>query len=319
MMLNVADKFNIVRWFFVAVSLIYVFKVVYNRIRNKGIPLLLKLTSLPVIFGMGSFIDMYWIEPNLISTERIIIRDPELARVLAGLKVVQISDIHIGDKIGYRERELIEKVNDLKPDLLFITGDFFSAEKGQDASMQFVAIKKVIISLKASVGIYGVIGNYDTFLTGHPERLQEMKSAGIDILVNESREILLPNNQVLWIAGIDHSWDPQTNLSTSAKLARSLENIPTGSPVILLNHYPDIFGRAFESGINLVLAGHTHGGQIGIPFLIHLSNSANKSPFMRGLFDTGKTKMYVNRGIGTTNIPVRYMCSPEITLLDFKA
>jgi predicted MPP superfamily phosphohydrolase len=72
------------------------------------------------------------------------------------------------------------------------------------------------------------------------------------------------------------------------------------------------------AGVNLVLVGHTHGGQIGIPFLIEKSKSANKSSFMSGLFYTSTTKMYVNRGIGTTHIPIRFFNRPEITLLEIR-
>jgi len=283
--------------------------------RNNGVPLLLKLASIPLVFGMASFADMYWIEPNWIKTEWVVIKDQALASVLAGIKVLQISDIHIGNSIGYRERQLIEKVNELNPDILFITGDFFSIKYGPDAAAQLKAISHLISSLKASVGIFGILGNYDGYLSHNPARLREMKRAGIEILVNESRRILLPNGQVLWLTGL-HETSGDQNKGNMISIYGALEMVPDNSPTILLNHYPDIFDKAIKAGVNLVLAGHTHGGQIGIPFLIHMSNSANKSPYMRGLFDAGKTKMYVNRGIGTTNIPVRYLCRPEITVFE---
>lgn len=315
-MLTLENKFNLVRWTFILISIYYIVRVAISYIRTKGLPLILKLASIPVFFGMASFADMYWIEPYWIRIERVVIKDLELATVLAGIKMIQISDIHIGNGIGYRERQLIEKVNELKPDILFITGDFFSIATGPDAAVQLKAISGLISSLKASVGIFGVLGNYDGYLSSNPERLQAMKRAGIDILVNESRRILLPNGQVLWLAGL-HETSSAQNQGDMSYVYRTLEIIPDNSPVILLNHYPDIFGKASTAGVNLVLAGHTHGGQIGLPFLIHMSNSANKSPFMRGLFYSGKTTMYVNRGIGTTNIPVRYLCSPEITVFEF--
>ena len=96
-----------------------------------------------------------------------------------------------------------------------------------------------------------------------------------------------------------------------------IKKLPHKASAILLNHYPDVFGRAQMLGIPLVLAGHTHGGQIGIPFLIRMSNSANKSKYIGGLFDAGATKMYINRGLGTTGISVRLFCRPEITVLEF--
>jgi predicted MPP superfamily phosphohydrolase len=120
------------------------------------------------------------------------------------------------------------------------------------------------------------------------------------------------------VAGIDYIWDRQNKMNLDMKFKKAIENIPANSPMILLAHYPDIFGRAIISGVNLVLAGHTHGGQVGVPFLVHASNSANKSTFLNGLFDGGKTKMYVNRGIGTTKVPIRFLCRPEITVLEIE-
>ena len=313
-MLTLEDKFNLVRWAFILISVAYIIRVAVSYIRTKGVPVLLKLASIPVVFGMASLLDMYWIEPNWIRMELVVIKDSALASVLAGIKVLQISDIHIGNSIGYREKQLIEKINELKPDILFITGDFFSIAKGPDAAAQLKAISGLISSLKASIGIFGVLGNYDGYLANNSGRLMEMKQAGIDIIANDSRMIPLPNGNVLWIAGLNDSSAQDT--SDTKSMDQALRKVPDNSPVILLNHYPDIFEKAYKAGVNLVLVGHTHGGQIGIPFLIYMSNSANKSPYMRGLFNAGRTKMYVNRGIGTTNIPVRYLCSPEITIFE---
>lgn len=110
------------------------------------------------------------------------------------------------------------------------------------------------------------------------------------------------------MAGFDSSQNKRANLF-------AFRGIPQGTPVVLLAHDPDNFGVAIGAGVNLVLVGHTHGGQIGIPFLIGNSHSANKSSFMSGLFDTGKTKLYVNQGIGNTSIPVRFFFRPEITVI----
>ena len=118
----------------------------------------------------------------------------------------------------------------------------------------------------------------------------------------------MPNHKTLYLAGFDDSGNKRANL-------KAFRGIPPGAPVVLLAHDPDNFGKAIGAGVNLLLAGHTHGGQIGISFLIEKSKSANKSSFMSGLFDKGKTKMYVNRGIGTTRLPIRFFDRPEITLL----
>ncbi len=310
------EKLNIIKYFlFLSAGACAVVSAVFY-LKHKRIALLLKISMVLSALCLLALADMYLVEPNWIRTEQVTISDPALARVLEGTKVVQISDIHVGESLGYRENKLIEKVNELRPDILFITGDFFSDYKTHDISDMQRAASALIRSFKVKLGIYGVLGNYDHFRNVQ-EREAFMKSSGIRILSKENREIPLPDNKSLWLAGLDDSWDRYTKANIRAKLHKSLENIPEGAPVILLNHYPDIFGEATRAGVNLVLVGHTHGGQIGIPFLIHMSDSANKSPFMSGLFDAGKTKMYVNRGIGTTNIPVRFFCRPEITEFKF--
>jgi uncharacterized protein len=286
----------------------------YYSSKKKRPGLFLKLSMFLAALGLLDLLDMYLVEPNWIKIERVVINDSDLAPIMKGTKVVQISDIHLRET-GFRERQLIEKVNDLKPDILFITGDLFSSLKDRDADDQYRAIYDLIKSFNVSIAIFGILGNYDDYLLHYPERLIELRNAGIDILHEENRKILLPNNETLWLAG---SYYDSYRDNTSS-LPKALEAVPPKAPVILLNHYPDVFEKAVNVGVNLVLVGHTHGGQIGIPFLIHMSNYAYKSNYMSGLFSSGKTKMYVNRGIGTTNFPVRFLCRPEITVFDFQA
>ncbi len=304
--MTTADKISFLRYFFILFAGACTFVSVSFYLRHKRLAGLLKASIALALAGLLAMADMYLIEPNWIAVERVKIADPALADVLRGVKIVQISDIHLQGGIGYRERSLVEKVNTLQPDILFITGDFF----GENASPNDGhALSSLIGSFRAGYGIYGIEGNYDRYLHSHAV-LRELEAAGMHVLFNETRTIALPNGKSLCIAGLDDS----RNYSLKAKL---LEDLPRGIPVLLLAHNPDIFGEAARAGVNLVLAGHTHGGQVGIPFLIHMSRHASKSSFMRGLFNAGKTKMYVNRGTGTTRTPVRFLCRPEITVFEF--
>jgi len=260
--------------------------------------------------GMAVFADAYWIEPNWLQTEKVVIHDAELAQVLQGIKIVQISDIHVQGGIGYRERDLTAQVNALKPDLLFITGDFFSDKQKEELDIEGAALTELIRSFKTTAGIFGVTGNYDHPLS-NPSISKDFKVAGIDILINENRAVALPNGKILHLAGFHDSWNKRAKLNT-------FRDIPPGAPVVLLAHDPDNFAEAMGAAVNLFLVGHTHGGQIGIPLLIENSKSAKKSSFMSGLFNKGKTKMYVNRGIGTTHIPIRFFNRPEITIFEVK-
>jgi uncharacterized protein len=309
-MITTADKLNIVTWTYSLFSVLILLLIVLSWYRTQRLSLFNNAAILIVLVGMASFADAYWIEPNWLKTEQVVIHDPELAIVLEDIKVVQISDIHLQSGIGKRERSLIAQVNALKPDILFITGDFFSDKQKWELAAEITALTELIRSFKTTTGIFGVLGNYDNPLSD-PAIMKEFKAAGIDILNNENRAVALPNHKTLYLAGFDDSRNKRANV-------KAFSGIPPGVPVVLLVHDPDNFGEAIAAEVNLLLAGHTHGGQIGISFLIEKSRSANKSSFMRGLFDAGKTKMYVNRGIGTTRVPTRFFCRPEITLLAIK-
>ncbi len=306
-MITTADKLSILTWAFNLFSVLILLLIALSWYRKKRLSLFGKVTILIVLAGMASFVDAYRIEPNWLKTEHVVIHDPELAKVLGDIRMVQISDIHLQGGIGNRERNLIAQVNALKPDLLFITGDFFSNKQKRELAAEVSALSELIRSFKTTTGIFGVLGNYDGPLK-NPAIMREFKAAGIDILINENRAVALPNHKILYLAGFGYSRSKRVKLQT-------FSGIPSDAPVVLLAHDPDNFGEAIGAGVNLLLVGHTHGGQIGIPFLVEKSASANKSPFMRGLFVLGKTKMYVNRGIATTHVPIRFFNRPEITVI----
>jgi len=307
-MITTADKLSIVTWAFNLFSVLILLLIALSWYRKKRLSLFGKVTLLLVLAGMVSFADAYWIEPNWLKTEHVVIHDPELAEVLEGVKVVQISDIHLQGGLGNLERNLIAEINALKPDLLFITGDFFSDKQKMELATEVSALSELIRSFKTTKGIFGVPGNYDSPLK-NPAIMKKIKAAGIDILINENRAVALPNHKTLYLAGFGYCRRKNEKLKT-------FSGIPPDVPVVLLAHDPDNFDEAIEAGVNLLLVGHTHGGQIGIPFLVEKSKKANKSPFMRGLFVRGRTKMYVNRGIATTHVPIRFFNRPEITVIE---
>ena len=306
-MITTADKLSIVTWGYNLFAVLVLLLIGLSWYRKKRLSLFGKVTLLLVLAGMASFADAYWIEPNWLKTEHVVIHDPELAEVLEGVKVVQISDIHLQGGLGNLERNLIAEINALKPDLLFITGDFFSDKQKMELATEVLALSELIRSFKTTTGIFGVPGNYDGPLK-NPAIMKKIKAAGIDVLINENRAVALPNHKTLYLAGFGYFRRKNEKLKT-------FSGIPSDVPVVLLAHDPDNFDEAIEAGVNLLLVGHTHGGQIGIPFLVEKSKKANKSPFMRGLFVRGRTKMYVNRGIATTHVPIRFFNRPEITVI----
>ena len=262
-----------------------------------------------LLFGIGLFvaIDAVFLEPNWIEVHPVPIQDPQLSSIVGDTKILQITDIHLRNGLGFLEKQLIKKVNALKPDLIFITGDFIDRED------QIPSAVELIRSLKAGLGIFGVPGNTDHIVMNSRALRDLLAPSGIDILINENRLLRLPTGRTLQLVGID---DPKYGYD---KFGSALRGTTVRAPVVLLAHSPKIFEDAVREKINLVLVGDTHGGQVGIPLLIRFSEYANRTPYMKGLFKKGQTQMYVNRGIGIKTLPIRFLCRPEIAVLEIKA
>ena len=299
-------KFDLVRHAFFVFSAFGLAAVVIDLWSRRRLSIVSWLLIIIIGTGLLTLVDMYFIEPNWLAVERITVHDEGLAGRMQGLSAVQISDLHLRGKGSFLEKRLVAKVNALQPDLLLITGDFL------DDIDRLRETIELLRSFKVKVGIYGVLGNTDHHFFRTQGLIKELQDAGITILLNENRRVSLPNGRHLWLAGVD---DPVTG---RARLEQSLTGIPAGEPVLLLAHSPDIHVQAVLAQVNMVLAGHTHGGQVGIPYLIRRSDYANRSPFMAGLFHDGSTTLYVNRGIGTKTLPIRFLCRPEITTFQFR-
>ncbi len=294
-------KFDLIRYAFLGFSCLGAAVVAFQYRKRKRLSVVSWLLTGIIVVGFVLLADMYLIEPNLPVVEKVTVQDGSMAAKMRGLTVVHISDIHLRHKPGFLEDRLVSQVNALQPDLLLITGDFLD---DLDSLRDTIYLLK---SFKTKAGVYGVLGNTDHHFFRTKGLTAELQASGISILLNENRRLNLPNGQILWLAGVD---DP---VGQRHKLDKALEGIPSGEPVLLLAHSPDIYVQAVLAKVNMLCVGHTHGGQIGIQYLIERSDYANRTPFMSGLFHDGSTTMYVNRGIGTKTLPVRFLCRPEIT------
>lgn len=262
--------------------------------RRFGLAVLFLIPAL-LIAGVAGW--AYLIEPNWIQVRRVQIKDAALASILKDTRLVQITDIHLTQGIGFRERQMVRKINALKPDVVIFTGDLF------DSRDQIGPALELFRSLQTKL-ILGIPGDTDLIVVKSQE-FENIMSTVMHVLRNRSGQIHLPNGNKLWISGVDHP----------RRLQQALAGIPTEEPLVVLSPSPDIFHDAAKAGVNLVLTGDTHGGQVGIDFLIRMSEYANRTPYMRGLFKRENTHMYVNRGIGVKTRPIRFLCRPEIALI----
>jgi len=252
-----------------------------------------------LLFLQIIYVYAFFIEPNWIQVRQIKITDESLANALSGLRIVQISDLHV-ENMGYREVSLIEKINNLKPDIILITGDMVGSNEGSGALWDVFAL------LEPKFHSYAVLGDCDGPLV-ESVYLKQWDRANVYLLTDKAVRVNLKQkaDTFFWLVGL-----------SSDNLKETTRDIPGDEPVILANHRPDIVKSAAMQKINLVLAGHTHGGQVGIPLLWKLFPYAKRSEYIAGLYKVKDTLLYVNRGISAEK-GLRLFCRPEITLFEF--
>ncbi len=227
---------------------------------------------------------------------------------LDGLRLAHLSDLHVGPwtSIEFLER-VVALTNAETPDLVTITGDYVDLD-GSSAGPCAEALR----GLRAPLGVFGILGNHD-FEEGPAEIAAAVAARGIQVLRNRSVP-LGEGPRHLWIVGLDDT------VSHRGDLKVALAGVPPGEPVVLLSHSPDLIYRAADLGISLVLAGHTHGGQVRLPCLAHVYSPSRYGPrLVAGCYRDGQTRMVVNRGIGVTTFPVRFRCRPEVGLYSLVA
>ena len=228
-----------------------------------------------------------------------------------GFRVVQISDIHLDEYTEpfFLER-VVQRVNDLRPDCVLLTGDFVTVGAFTAVARNGAHRAAEILSTLTCPLRYAVLGNHDVGV-GAPLVVHALESNGIPVLVNRAVP-LERNGSCLWICGVD---DPGTSIPD---LALTIPARPDG-PVILMAHEPDYADAVVQHPrfplIDLMLSGHSHGGQIRLPFLGPIVLPPMGRAYPEGLFRFGQMQLYVNRGIGTVGLPFRLNCPPEITVL----
>lgn len=245
--------------------------------------------------GRGSVLRVGPIE---VSENRVrLTRWPE---AFADFRIVQLSDIHHGWFTPLRDVErAVRLANKLKPDLVALTGDFVSFSR---AYVRPVA--ELLGRLRARYGVFAVLGNHD-HRVGAELVTRALERHGVEVLSNRSLPVR-SNGSAFYLTGIDDMTYRRDDLP------RALRGVPSSAACVLLSHNPRILRFAAAFGVDLVLSGHTHGGQVTTPMLRAFYDRSGLFP--RGWGQAGETRLYVSRGIGTVVVPVRIGCPPEIPL-----
>ncbi len=254
---------------------------------------------------------------NLETTEKRI-RIARLPKAFEGFRIVQLSDIHIGPFMSEDViRRYVRIANALKPDLTVLTGDFII----WDPSTQ-QAVVNALAGLRAPFGIFGCLGNHEAWSRTEDSITRLFGQVGIRML-RRARVPITTQGETLNLIGVD--FESRLGLRATARsghfVRRYLERVESlvapDAVNILLSHNPNTFDRAAELGIDLSLAGHTHGGQVALEFVSpEISPGRLITPYVAGWFQKPGGQLYVNRGIGTIGVPIRLGAPPEITVVE---
>lgn len=234
---------------------------------------------------------------------------PKLADEFRGMKIVQISDMHFEEfDEAYFLEHVVDVVNRLKPDVVLYTGDFVSYGPFPIAygRSRIEPCAEILARTKCPQR-FASLGNHD-YIVGWKRVKDGLESHGIPALVNQAVP-LERGGKRLWIAGLGSACagasHPDRAIPKSA--------LRDGEPIVVMSHEPDVLPQIASYGVDLMLSGHTHGGQVRFPLVPPLYLPPLGRIYVEGMFRLGNTQLYVNRGIGAVQIPVRLNCRPEIT------
>lgn len=251
------------------------------------------------------------VEPFRLRVTRLEIPTRKFPNPGKPLRIVHLSDLHV-ERLTRRERTLPALVAGLEPDLLVLTGDFLSTSYNDDPRA-LADLRTLLAQFRAPGGVFAVLGTVEVDL---PDVVQPLlEELDIVVLADRAQEVAL-YDQRLWLIGLTCTRDPAVD---GPKLRALLADAPPGAFTLLLSHVPDLMPQAAALGVDLVLAGHTHGGQWRLPgFGALLTSSRYWKRYEAGHYRQGETQLFVSRGIGMEGFGApraRFFCPPEVVAL----
>ena len=244
------------------------------------------------------------VEPHWLALEQVDVPLPDLPAHLDGFAIAQLSDLHRGPEVTQEHiAQAVELALQQKPDLVVVTGDYVSDSAGYASSCA-----EALAPLTVTGDALACLGNHDHW-TDAGAADGALADAGLIVLRNAAREAA----DGLWVAAVDDVWEQQANLE------QSLAEVPVGATVVLLAHEPDYADTVAADGrVSLQLSGHSHGGQVRLPFVGPPTLPYLGRKYHSGKYRVGGMWLYVNRGVGLIRPAVRFNCRPEVTLLTLR-
>ena len=264
-------------------------------LRYLGIIIIILLFAIQILY-----IYAFFIEPYILKIDKIKIASPSLYKAFKDLKIVHISDIHF-QGFNFITIKLVNTIKRLQPDIIFISGDIISSRKYINQLWDFFSL------ITPHLGTYIVFGESDGCIKDLKNDIRWKKNKVYNL---EGEKILLnlrgEKNSFVWLVGC---------YGTEKDFVKNL-HFKDNFPKILLSHRPDIIKYAALKNFDLVLAGHTHGSQVGIPILRKFFSYSVRSKYISGLYRVRNTLLFVNRGIFSEK-HLRLFCPPQLAILEF--
>lgn len=258
---------------------------------------LIWLAACFLLLEVGVLVDGFLIEPYWIEVTHHTVHAGTPAFGTAPLKIAHLTDLHTTG-VGRLERQLLARIAAERPDAIVITGDSLAGFTGT-----YDEVRELFQQFHAPLGVWVVRGNRENGRPVHHERAF-YDSTGVHFLLNQAE----PVRPGVWMVGLDDA--PSGNPDLSA----ALRYVPPGAYTVCLFHAPAYFD-VMAGRVPLVLAGHSHGGQIIIPFVRPFWLPRGCGRFLAGWYEERGSRMYVSRGIGTTFLPMRFLCRPELAII----
>lgn len=250
----------------------------------------------------------FFIEPNRLIVRYETIQIQTWPSELSGLRIAVIGDLHTGGPFidDKKLARIVDLTNQQQPDLVVLLGDYMSPNSWHSHRVDPEITVGHLQGLRAPLGVFAVLGNHDWWYSGERVR-RAFEERGIKVLENDVVEIKWRANS-FWLAGLSDLWTRPQHIE------QTLAKIPAGAPTIALTHNPNIFPRLPPS-VPLLLAAHTHGGQINLPLIDTPLVTSRLGKYAAGhVFENGH-HMFITTGIGTSILPVRFRVTPEIVIL----
>ncbi|MHC4717221.1 MAG: metallophosphoesterase [Planctomycetota bacterium] len=276
-----------------------------RRITRRGF---LRLTGGGMIGGIAATaIDALVIEPWWIDVSRPVVHLANLPVAWDGVRIAHLTDLHVGKLVPLdHARKAVDLANAASPDLIVLTGDFVSRRAAVTDKLA-----EALAALQAPLGVFGVLGNHDHWV-GAPAVRGMLRAAGV-ALIDNRRAVLTRKAAPLVIAGVGDLWTDRKDLPGA------LAGTPADAPRILLCHNPDYADQMPAAPrVDLMLCGHTHGGQVKIPFGSRPRLPVKNLRYGAGLISGPQCPLYVSRGIGMVGIPLRFNCRPELPIITLR-